>query len=112
MGRIWDGFLGAIETLGRWVIAHHKLLLKSCAWLVAIISLPLLGLFVLPTFLALIAPPLDLKQDLYALNRPVAFTFLDGKGAVVGRRGAAVGDRLTLDEMPTYLSIRAASCAP
>jgi penicillin-binding protein 1A len=103
MGRIWNGILGAIEALGSWIIARDKQLLKIAVWTVGILALPLLGLFVLPTFLALIAPPLDLKQDLYALNRPVAFTFLDAKGQVVGRRGAAVGDRLTLDQMPAYL---------
>lgn len=103
MGRIWDRFLGTIEALGRWIIARDKALLKIAVWAVGVVSLPLLGLFLLPTFLALIAPPLDLNQDLYALNRPVAFTFVDGKGHVVGRRGAAVGDRLTLGEMPDYL---------
>ena len=57
----------------------------------------------LPYALGLFAPTLDLTQDLYALNRPVAYTFLDAKGEVVGRRGALVGERLTLEEMPPYL---------
>jgi penicillin-binding protein 1A len=103
MGRIWDGFLRGVDAFGGWIIAHNKLLLKIGVWAVGLITVPLLGLFILPSFLALIAPPLDLKQDLYALNRPVAFTFLDAKGAVVGRRGASVGDRLSLSEMPVYL---------
>jgi penicillin-binding protein 1A len=92
-----------VDSLGVWITAHRKLLLKICVWLVGAAALPLLLLFILPSFLALVAPPLDLKQDLYALNRPVAFTFLDAKGNVVGRRGAAVGDRLTLEQMPSYL---------
>jgi penicillin-binding protein 1A len=60
-------------------------------------------LFLLPYVLGLFAPKLDLSQDLYALNRPVAYTFLDAKGEVVGRRGALVGERLTLEEMPPFL---------
>jgi penicillin-binding protein 1A len=103
MGRNRKGFLGGVDAFGGWIIGHKKLLLNICVWLVGIVTVPLLGLFLVPTFLALIAPPLDLKQDLYALNRPVAFTFLDAKGEVVGRRGAAVGERLTLDDMPAYL---------
>jgi penicillin-binding protein 1A len=103
MGQFWDGFLRGVDAFGGWIIARKSHLLKVAVWAVGIITIPLLGLFLLPTFLALIAPPLDLTQDLYALNRPVAFTFLDASGKVVGRRGAAVGDRLTLEEMPAYL---------
>ncbi len=103
MGRIGEGFLRGVDALGSWIIANNKVLLKVCVWAVGILCLPLLGLWILPSFLAVIAPPLDLKQDLYALNRPVAFTFVDQKNEVVGRRGAAVGERLTLDEMPPWL---------
>jgi penicillin-binding protein 1A len=53
--------------------------------------------------LAWAAPILPLNTDLYALNRPAAYTFMDEKGQVVGRRGAAVGERLKLSEMPPYL---------
>lgn len=101
MGR--DGNLHAVEALGGWIIRNNRTLLNLCVWAVAIISLPLLGLFLMPTVLGLIAPPLDKSQDLYALNRPVAFTFLDARGDVVGRRGAAVGERLRLEDMPAYL---------
>ncbi|MBV9331066.1 MAG: PBP1A family penicillin-binding protein, partial [Alphaproteobacteria bacterium] len=38
-----------------------------------------------------------------AVNRPVAFTFLDSGGTVVGHRGAVVGERLRLEDMPPYL---------
>jgi len=103
MGRIWEGFLSAVDALGGWIISNNRTLLKVCVWAVALISLPLLALFLMPTVLGLIAPPLDTKQDLYALNRPVAFTFLDARGDVVGRRGAAVGERLRLEDMPPYL---------
>ncbi len=48
-------------------------------------------------------PDLPMGADLYALNRPQAFTFLDTKGNVVGRRGAIVGERLKLDQMPAYV---------
>jgi penicillin-binding protein 1A len=49
------------------------------------------------------APILPLNTDLYAINRPPAYTFLDEQGEVVGRRGATVGERLSLSEMPAYL---------
>ncbi|MGB8602154.1 MAG: transglycosylase domain-containing protein, partial [Rhizomicrobium sp.] len=65
--------------------------------------LPLLLLFMLPYLLLPFAPTIDTSQDLYAINRPVAFTFLDSSGAVAGRRGAKVGDRLKLEDMPDYL---------
>ena len=53
--------------------------------------------------LAWAAPILPMNTDLYALNRPAAYTFLDEKGQVVGRRGATVGERLSLADMPPYL---------
>jgi penicillin-binding protein 1A len=49
------------------------------------------------------APTLPFHADLYALNRPVAYTFKDERGEVIGRRGARVGDRLTIADMPAYL---------
>jgi len=66
-------------------------------------ALPLLVLLLLPSFLGLFAPPVDLHQDLYAVNRPIAFTFIDQQGDTVGHRGALVGERLKLEEMPPYL---------
>ena len=59
--------------------------------------------YLLPAFLGMFAPPLDSHIDLYAVNRPSAFTFLDAAGEDVGHRGAVVGERLTLEEMPRYL---------
>jgi penicillin-binding protein 1A len=103
MRQVGDAILRGAEALGGWIIAHGRTLLNVCVWVVALVSLPLALLWLLPGFLGFIAPPLDHSIDLYAVNRPVAFTFLDANGAVVGRRGAVVGDRLTLDEMPAYV---------
>jgi penicillin-binding protein 1A len=69
----------------------------------AVISVPLALLYVGPVELGLFAPALDPKVDLYAVNRPLAFTFLDAKGNEVGHRGAIVGARLKLEEMPAFL---------
>jgi penicillin-binding protein 1A len=69
----------------------------------AVISVPLALLYVGPVVLGLFAPALDPKVDLYAVNRPLAFTFLDAKGNEVGHRGAIVGARLKLEEMPAFL---------
>jgi len=44
-----------------------------------------------------------MSKDLYAVNRPIAFTFLDVKGNEVGHRGAIIGKRLTLEDMPAWL---------
>lgn len=66
-------------------------------------ALGLTLLYFAPTILSWFAPKLDLSKDLYTANRPVAFTFVDANGEVVGHRGAIVGDRLTLGDMPTYL---------
>ena len=50
-----------------------------------------------------LAPGIPRGADLYALNRPQALSFTDQKGDVVGIRGAIVGDRLKLSDMPRYL---------
>jgi penicillin-binding protein 1A len=69
----------------------------------AVIALPLVALYLMPLVLGLFAPRLDPAVDLYAVNRPLAFTFLDVDGKEVGHRGAVVGERLKLNEMPPYL---------
>jgi penicillin-binding protein 1A len=73
------------------------------AIVMAVIAVPLAGLYLLPAILGLFAPPLDPGVDLYAVNRPTAFTFLDVDGHEIGHRGAVVGRRLTLAQMPSYL---------
>ncbi len=69
----------------------------------AVIAVPLALLYLMPLMLGLVAPKLDPAIDLYAVNRPLAFTFLDVDGKEVGHRGAVVGERLKLEEMPAYL---------
>ncbi|HKX36962.1 MAG TPA: biosynthetic peptidoglycan transglycosylase, partial [Rhizorhapis sp.] len=69
----------------------------------AAIAAPLALLYLTPLLLGLFAPRLDPAMDLYAVNRPLAFTFLDVNGNEVGHRGAIVGERLKLEEMPSYL---------
>ena len=70
---------------------------------ITIIAVPFALLFLLVPLLGLFAAPLDPGTDLYAVNRPIAFTFLDAAGNDVGHRGAVVGARLHLEEMPPYL---------
>jgi penicillin-binding protein 1A len=69
----------------------------------AAIAVPLALLYLTPLALGLFAPRLDPNIDLYAVNRPLAFTFLDVNGNEVGHRGAIVGERLKLEEMPAFL---------
>ena len=107
MGKIVREFLEMLgrgaDALGGWIIDHRRPLLKIGAWAGGIVAVPVVALYLLPYVLGLFAPTLDLSQDLYALNRPVAYTFLDAKGEVAGRRGALVGERLTLEQMPATL---------
>src|SRR3954466_529558 len=69
----------------------------------AVLAAPLALLYLTPLVLGLFAPRLDPAIDLYAVNRPLAFTFLDVNGNDAGHRGAIVGERLKLEEMPAYL---------
>jgi penicillin-binding protein 1A len=92
-----------LQAFGQWATKRSAFLRPLLTVVVALIAIPALALLLLPTVLSWMAPPLDLGQDLYAVNRPVAFTFLDENGSVVGHRGAVVGERLKLPEMPPYL---------
>ena len=67
------------------------------------LAVPLACLYLLPSLLGLFAAPPNPKADLYTVNRPAAFTFLDVDGNDVGHRGAIVGERLKLEDMPAYL---------
>src|SRR5579872_159352 len=98
-----DHYSENLQAVGHWVRAHSGFLRPVLTVVVVLVAIPAAALFLLPTVLSWVAPPLDLGQDLYAVNRPVAFTFLDANGDVVGHRGAIVGERLKLDEMPAYL---------
>jgi len=86
-----------------WFAAHWRGLARWGGFALAVLATPVALLYLLPSVLGLFAPKIDFSKDLYAVNRPVAFTFLDAKGRVAGHRGAVVGDRLTLNEMPPYL---------
>ena len=80
----------------------HRLVPTFTIALTAIV-VPASLLYLLPSFLGLFAAPLDPSIDLYTVNRPMAFTFLDADGNDAGHRGAVVGARLKLQEMPAYL---------
>ena len=95
--------LSWIDRLGGWIIDHQRRLTRIGIWVGSIIATLVIAIWLMPSVLALLAPPLNLTQDLYAVNRPVAFTFLDAKGEIAGHRGAIVGERLTLEQMPPYL---------
>ena len=95
-----------LEALTEHFARRRRIYVPLLSVLAIFVAVPMLIFFMLPTILALLAPPLDMSKDLYAVNRPVAFTFLDANGNEVGHRGAIVGERLTLEEMPAYLSRR------
>jgi penicillin-binding protein 1A len=98
-----DGLMAVLEEIGRWIVARRQAFAKGVALAVLLVALPLGALALVPTVLSLFAPPLDRKVDLYSVNRPLAFTFLDQDGNEVGHRGAIVGAKLHLSEMPSYL---------
>lgn len=95
--------MDVLTSLRRVYDRNRNAILRVCAILAAIILLPMAFLALLPSILGIFAPVLDVNQDLYSINRPIAFTFLDANGNEVGHRGAIVGRRLTLEEMPPYL---------
>ena len=52
----------------------------------AVIAIPLALIYLTPLVLGLFAPKLDPAVDLYAVNRPLAFTFLDADGKPLASR--------------------------
>ena len=56
-------------------------------------------------YLALVLGGADFPDECRSLRAqpPPAYTFLNEKGEFVGRRGAVVGERLSLSELPPYL---------
>jgi len=98
-----DWILSSLESIGRWLSDRRRGIARIVAAAVLIAAAPLAALAVLPTVLGMFASPLDRSVDLYSVNRPLAFTFLDSDGAEVGHRGAIIGERLHLNEMPSYL---------
>ena len=98
-----DWILSFLEGTGGWISSRRRGLLRLVALAVVLVALPFAALAMLPTVLSLFAPPLDRGVDLYSVNRPLAFTFLDADGQEVGHRGAIIGERLRLKDMPSYL---------
>jgi penicillin-binding protein 1A len=98
-----DWMISVLDGVGRWFSNHRRGLLRLVALAVVIVALPFAGLAMLPTVLSLFAAPLDRGVDLYSVNRPLAFTFLDADGQEVGHRGAIIGARLHVKDMPAYL---------
>src|SRR5580658_3276945 len=92
-----------LRAVRDWAVRRQVGLVRVFSVLIAVIAIPITLLYLAPAILVWFAPKLDLHQDLYAANRPVAFTFLDSTGNEVGHRGALVGDRLSLEQMPPYL---------
>src|SRR6185312_619798 len=92
-----------LENIGGFLSERRRGIARLVALGVLLVAVPLAGLALLPTALSTFAPPLDPRVDLYTVNRPLAFTFLDADGREVGHRGAIIGERLHLNEMPAYL---------
>src|SRR5580658_6145627 len=92
-----------LRAVRDWAVRRQVGLVRVFSVLIAVIAIPITLLYLTPAFLVWFAPKIDLSQDLYAANRPIAFTFLDANGDEIGHRGALVGDRLSLEEMPPYL---------
>ncbi|MBV8977576.1 MAG: PBP1A family penicillin-binding protein [Alphaproteobacteria bacterium] len=91
------------DSIADWLARHRRDLAQGLALAVLTVAAPFALLALLPTVLSLFAPPLDRSIDLYSVNRPIAFTFLDSDGDEVGHRGAIIGERLHLNEMPPFL---------
>ncbi|MGQ0742302.1 MAG: transglycosylase domain-containing protein [Alphaproteobacteria bacterium] len=91
----------------RKIFSHLKLSPRPLRWLLisggAAAGAGIAGIFAVYLSVTSYTPQLPLGADLYALNRPQAFNFLDEQGKVVGRRGAIVGERLSLDQLPPYV---------
>ena len=100
---LWDNLTENLEALKEHVVRQRRWYIPLGSVAAVLLALPLLLFYVLPTLISWFAPPLDMTKDLYTVNRPVAFTFLDSQGNEVGHRGALIGKRLTLEEMPPYL---------
>jgi len=99
----FEHFSENVQTLAEHFVRRRGIYVPLLSILAALIAIPTLILFSLPSILSWMAPPLDMSKDLYAVNRPIAFTFLDAAGDEVGHRGAIIGKRLKLEEMPAYL---------
>ncbi len=86
-----------------WLRRQRGWMIKLGCSLLGLLLLLGAGLYFLPDMIAAKAPPLDRSRDLYTLNRPASFSFLDRDGYPAGERGALVGERLRLKDLPPYL---------
>ncbi len=68
-----------------------------------ILATPFVAAGLLAGAVYLSQPEIDPSLDLYALNRPPAFTFLDKDGNTAGHYGPHVGERVKLSELPAYV---------
>ena len=98
-----DAISRNVQALADFFVKRRRFFAPLLAIVTAAIAVPLAALVMLPTILSWFASPLDMTKDLYAVNRPIAFTFLDADGNEVGHRGAIIGKRLSLEQMPAYL---------
>lgn len=99
----WRALLKNLQASRLYAARHEPRFLRVFVKIVLIAAIPVVLLCLVPTFLIWSAPKISLPKDLYAANRPIAFTFLDADGTVAGHRGAIVGERLKLRDMPGYL---------
>ncbi|MEI9995704.1 MAG: PBP1A family penicillin-binding protein [Rhizomicrobium sp.] len=102
-GNLLDLIRDALAAFVDFFVQRRRFFAPLLAIVTAAVAVPLAILALLPTILSWFAGPLDMSKDLYAVNRPIAFAFLDAAGDEVGHRGAIIGKRLSLDEMPAYL---------
>ena len=98
----WRSFTAFVTSL-RWPDDWRHQMRWPAIIFGSLAGLALLGFVVLFLVISSATPTIPNNADLYALNRPQALTFMDEKGAVIGVRGAIVGERLKLSEMPAYL---------
>ncbi len=103
MNGLLDSIGENLRALAGFFVTRRRFFAPLLAIVTTAIAVPLALLVMAPTILSWFASPLDLSKDLYAVNRPIAFTFLDAAGNEVGHRGAIIGKRLTLEQMPAYL---------
>ena len=66
-----------VQALADFFVKRKRFFAPLLAIVTAAIAVPLAALLLLPTILSWFASPLDMSKDLYAVNRPIAFTFLD-----------------------------------
>jgi penicillin-binding protein 1A len=92
-----------LQDLMREILRIADRMVPTATIILTALVVPAALLYLLPSFLGLFAPAPDPKVVLYTVNRPMAFTFLDADGNDVGHRGAVVGRRLKLEQMPAYL---------